>query len=151
MLPGFDNPNNYFMINRTSFLFIISFIFASLIMLGVCGLSIYLLKFVSPEIFPEIFITGTGIAIFVGYGLLTFCAYLSVTRLIALYNGKESGARFFFFIALIITIIYTIYVFSKSINGVPLLLLLSLLITWSLYKLFKSFPDEYVDDTYVKY
>jgi hypothetical protein len=150
MLPGFDNPNNYFMINRTSFLFIISFIFASLIMLGLCGLSIYLLKFAGPEIFPDIFMTGAGIAVLIGYSLLVLSAYLSVTRLIALYNGKESGARFFFFIALIITIIYTIYVFSKSINGVPLLLLLSLLITWSLYKLFKSFPDEHIEDNYVE-
>jgi hypothetical protein len=139
------------MINRTSFLFIISFIFASLIMLGLCGLSIYLLKFAGTRIFPDIFMTGAGIAVLIGYGLLVSSAYLSVTRLIALYNGKESGARFFFFISLIITIIYVIYVFSKSINGIPLLLLLCLLITWSLYRLFKSFPDEHIDDTYVKY
>jgi hypothetical protein len=134
------------MISRTSFLFIIAFIAASLITLALCISSIYLLQFASPEFFMNL----NGIVVLIGYGLLAFSAYLSVTRLIALYNGKESGAKFFFFIALIITVIFLIYFLSTGIKGIPLLLILLLLITWSLYKLYKSFPDEHIEDNYVE-
>jgi hypothetical protein len=117
-----------------------AFITALLITIALCGTSLYLLQFFSIESLMHM----EWIKISFGYILLVCCSYFSCKRLVALYKLKEHGVKFFLLVMLPLIITAIVYFAQSSIQGIPIIFIVLILMWWSLYKLYKAVPPEHL-------